>query len=76
MPRLELTRRGFLRGAAALTFGFGAGPSRLLAAAEASAVFAPSAILRIEADDTVRIFMPHADLGNGIYTGLAQVLAD
>lgn len=76
MPRLELTRRGFLRGAAALTFGLSAGPSRLLAATGAPAVFAPSAILRIEADDTVRIFMPHADLGNGIYTGLAQVLAD
>jgi isoquinoline 1-oxidoreductase beta subunit len=76
MPRLELTRRGFLRGAAALTFGLGAAPSRLLAAAGEAAVFAPSAILRIEADDTVRIFMPHADLGNGIYTGLAQVLAD
>ena len=76
MPRLELTRRGFLRGAAVLTFGLGAGPSRLLAAADEATVFAPSAILRIEADDTVRIFMPHADLGNGIYTGLAQVLAD
>jgi isoquinoline 1-oxidoreductase beta subunit len=76
MPRFALTRRAFLRGASALTLGLAAAPGRLLAAADAAAPFAPSAILRIEADDTVRIFMPHADLGNGIYTGLAQVLAD
>lgn len=76
MPRLDLTRRAFLRGASMLTLGLAAGPGRLLAAADATAPFAPSAILRLEPDDTVRIFMPHADLGNGIYTGLAQVLAD
>jgi len=76
MPRLNLTRRAFLRGASMLTLGLAAGPSRLLAGVDAAAPFAPSAILRLEPDDTVRIFMPHADLGNGIYTGLAQVLAD
>jgi isoquinoline 1-oxidoreductase beta subunit len=76
MPRLDLTRRAFLRGASMLTLGLAAGPGRLLAATDAAAPFAPSAILRLEPDDTVRIFMPHADLGNGIYTGLAQVLAE
>ncbi len=76
MPRLHLTRRAFLQGASMLTLGLAAGPGRLLAAPEMTVAFAPSAILRLEPDDTVRIFMPHADLGNGIYTGLAQVLAE
>lgn len=69
------TRRGFLKGASALTFALAVSPAAV-AVARNEGPFRPSAILRIEPDDTVRIFMPHADLGSGIYTGLAQILAD
>ncbi len=71
----RLTRRAFLRGAAVLSFGLATAP-RLLRAGAAATPFTPSALLSIETDDTVRIVMPHADLGSGIYTGLAQVLAE
>ena len=48
----------------------------MIAAVAQTAVFTPSALLRIDADDTVCIVIPHADLGCGSYTGMAQVLAD
>ncbi|MEQ8230864.1 MAG: molybdopterin cofactor-binding domain-containing protein [Gammaproteobacteria bacterium] len=70
-----LTRRALLRGAAVLSFGLACAP-RLLRAGSEPAPFTPRALLTIEADDTVHIVMPHADLGSGIYTGLAQILAE
>ena len=63
-------------GAAVLTFGLTAPSRHAIAALTQPAPFSPSALLRIHADDTVRIVMPHADLGCGSYTGMAQVLAD
>ncbi len=76
-PVPTLTRRGFIRGASALTFALALGPRRGLAAAGgAPPVLSPNALLSIDTDGAVRITMPHADLGCGIYTGLAQVLAD
>ncbi|MBK6659603.1 MAG: xanthine dehydrogenase family protein molybdopterin-binding subunit [Proteobacteria bacterium] len=76
MAELQLGRRAFLAGAAVLTFGLLMPSRRALAAPAPSASFSPSALLRIDADDSVRIIMPHADLGCGSYTGMAQVLAD
>ena len=70
-----ITRRGFIQGAGALTFGLLVHPRAAHAAAE-SAVLSPNALLRIEPDNTVRIVMPHGDMGSGIYTGLAQIMAD
>ncbi|MEQ8663056.1 MAG: molybdopterin cofactor-binding domain-containing protein [Gammaproteobacteria bacterium] len=75
MARMLLSRRGFMRNATVLTVALAAAPSSLLART-AERDFRPHAILRIERDGTVRIFMPHADLGSGIYTGLAQIIAD
>jgi len=71
----QLTRRAFLKGAAVVSFALATTP-RMLRAGAPAAPFTPSALLSIEADDTVRIVIPHADLGSGIYTGLAQILAD
>lgn len=73
---LTVTRRGFLRSASVLSLGLAIAPGRLVRAATATATLSPSAVLRIEADDTIRIVMPHGDLGSGIYTGLAQILSD
>lgn len=74
MAELNLNRRGFLKSTAALSLSLSFAPQAL--AAKAGAAFSPHGILRIESDNTVRIMMPHADLGSGIYTGLAQILAD
>lgn len=76
MGEFTLARRGFLKGAASLTFGLTLAPARLLAAANTGAVFSPSALLKVAADNTVRIIMPHAEMGQGAYTGMAQILAD
>ena len=71
----QLSRRAFIRGAAVLSFGIALTPGRLVRAA-ARGPFSPSALLRIDTDDHATIIMPHADLGGGIYTGLAQILAE
>lgn len=76
MGELTLARRGFLKGAASLTFGFAVSPARLFAAPASGSVFSPSALLNIAPDNTVRIVMPHAEMGQGAYTGMAQILAD
>jgi isoquinoline 1-oxidoreductase subunit beta len=87
MGDLNQTRRGFLQGAAALSFGLVLNPKDSFAAGLGTEVspdisheignsFSPNAILRIESDNTVRIIMPHAEMGQGAYTGMAQILAD
>ncbi len=75
MADFSIDRRGFIKSATLLSVAFSVAPVAALAPKRA-AVLTPNALLRIEADNTVRIFMPHADLGSGIYTGLAQILAD
>lgn len=76
MVDFNRNRRGFLQGTAALSFGLFVRPFNAAAAARSAAALSPNALLRIEADNTVRIVMPHAEMGQGIYTSLAQVLAD
>ncbi|MGR8918817.1 MAG: molybdopterin cofactor-binding domain-containing protein [Gammaproteobacteria bacterium] len=75
MHEATISRRAFLKGSAALSFALVLRPGRA-GAAVAGKAFAPHAVLRIDADDTVRIIMPHAEMGQGVYTGLAQILAD
>lgn len=76
MDKLQLGRRGFLQGAACLSFGLALSPHRLLAQEAGAGAFSPSALLRIEPDNTVRVIMPHAEMGQGAYTGMAQIIAD
>ncbi len=76
MDKLQLGRRGFLQGAACLSFGLALSPYRVLAQDAPASTFSPSALLRIEPDNTVRVVMPHAEMGQGAYTGIAQIIAD
>ncbi|WP_250449050.1 xanthine dehydrogenase family protein molybdopterin-binding subunit [Lysobacter enzymogenes] len=46
------------------------------AAAAVSAGFAPNAFLRIAADDTVTVLLSHSEMGQGIWTGLAMLIAE
>lgn len=81
--RLDLpvrpSRRGFLIGAAAagagLTIGFHVPGGRGLAA-DAEAVSPLLAYLRIAPDSTVTVLSAHMDGGQGIYTGLATLVAE
>lgn len=76
---LAPSRRGFLAGAAALTFVIGSGGLLRVARAEgASAVegFAPSAWLRIGSDGSVTIVFPSTEMGQGTSTALPLILAE
>jgi isoquinoline 1-oxidoreductase beta subunit len=73
-----LTRRGFLQvGLAvggALVVGFSV-PLADGAPAEKSP-FAPNAFIRIDARGKITLIMPQVEMGQGIYTGIAMILAE
>ncbi|WP_255323021.1 xanthine dehydrogenase family protein molybdopterin-binding subunit [Lysobacter sp. K5869] len=45
-------------------------------AAAVSSGFAPNAFLRIGGDDTVTVLLSHSEMGQGIWTGLAMLIAE
>lgn len=67
------SRRDLLKAGAAgvLLLGF-----RLPVARAAGEPFAPNAFIRVSDDDIVTLVMPQVEMGQGIYTSLAMVLAD
>jgi isoquinoline 1-oxidoreductase subunit beta len=79
-PGVELlvTRRAFLRA------GLGVGGALLVgfqvpavgAAAEGKGVFAPNAFIRIDRQGTITLIMPQVEMGQGIYTAIAMILAE
>ena len=80
IPRTDsaLTRRGFLQaglavgGALVVAFQL---PSAHGAQAGKS-VFAPNAFIRIDAHGKVMLIMPQVEMGQGIYTAVAMILAE
>ncbi|HVV82046.1 MAG TPA: molybdopterin cofactor-binding domain-containing protein [Kofleriaceae bacterium] len=77
---MTISRRGFLQGAAAglaITFYV---PTGLKAApkppAPPAALPPPNAFLRIGTDDSVTVVLAHAEMGQGIWTGLAMLIAE
>ncbi|UEM01575.1 xanthine dehydrogenase family protein molybdopterin-binding subunit [Skermanella rosea] len=75
------SRRRFLQGSAAaaagLTIGFhwSSGP-KIASAAAAGGTFAPNAFVRIGTDNTVTVLSKHLEMGQGVYTGLATLVAE
>jgi isoquinoline 1-oxidoreductase beta subunit len=74
------SRRGFLKtsGAAALVVGFTLplATGRAAAAADAKAVFAPNAYLRITPDNHVKVICGSAEMGQGVLTAIPMLLAE
>jgi isoquinoline 1-oxidoreductase beta subunit len=71
------SRRALLKGGAAagvLLLGF-TWP-RAPAGAASAAVFAPNAFIRIDASGKVTLIMPQVEMGQGIYTTVAMILAE
>ena len=71
------SRRGFLAGSAAagLTLGFSPLLGRIASAAEAG----PNpfeAYLSIAPDSSVTVLSAHMDMGQGVYTGIATLVAE
>jgi isoquinoline 1-oxidoreductase beta subunit len=75
----RLTRRGFIGGAAGLTFAVALGPKGfiLVSPAQAAARERPvGAWVRIKPDDQITIVTPAAEMGQGSMTGVPIALAE
>lgn len=88
VPRPTVSRRRFIQGtagtAAALVIGLHL-PEGARAQSGAAAVikgdgsegsFAPNAFVRIADDDSVTVMMKHSEIGQGVWTGLATLVAE
>ncbi|WP_374340291.1 molybdopterin cofactor-binding domain-containing protein [Methyloversatilis sp.] len=80
----QTTRRGFLKGGAGLAlavltpsaaFAETGGPGHA-GSAMVDGEFSPGAFLRIGTDGTVTVVAKHLEMGQGIYTGLATLVAE
>jgi isoquinoline 1-oxidoreductase beta subunit len=87
MPNRSLTsrldRRGFLKAGAAVAGGLVVNLAlplalrpALVAAAATSPAFAPNAFIRIDRRGAVTLVMPMVEMGQGIYTAMAMLLAE
>jgi isoquinoline 1-oxidoreductase beta subunit len=79
---IDSSRRSFLKGSAVLGAGLVVGfvipgANRFARAATAADPgFAPNAFLRIAPDSRVTILLGHAEMGQGIWTGLTMLIAE
>jgi isoquinoline 1-oxidoreductase subunit beta len=75
----RFSRREFLQASiatsGALVLGFRL-PSAGAASPDASAVFAPNAFIRIDRKAGVTLIMPQVEMGQGVYTAVAMILAE
>jgi isoquinoline 1-oxidoreductase subunit beta len=82
---LQTSRRGFLKGSAGLALavvapgmahaGTGAGPG-IAGSSMVDGDFSPNAFLRIGTDNSVTVVSKHLEMGQGVYTGLATLVAE
>ena len=78
---MSVSRRGFLAGTAAgaagLLISFHV-PTRVHAAPKGAVppLPAPNAFLKIAPDNTVTVMLAHSEMGQGIWTGLAMLIAE
>ena len=79
VSRPTLSRRRFLAGAAAssaaLLVGFHV-PVASAARASGDTRLAPNAFIRIDRDGLVTLIMPQVEMGQGVYTSIAMILAE
>jgi len=67
-----MERRDFLKTAGSLVLGFRSGGN----AVAADVALTPNAWVRVESTGDVTLLLEKADLGQGVWTGLAMILAD
>jgi isoquinoline 1-oxidoreductase beta subunit len=72
----SLNRRGFLAGGAALVLAAAIPAGSRMARAAAAAEFAPNAFIRIGQDGHITLIMRDVEMGQGIWTGAAMLLAE
>jgi isoquinoline 1-oxidoreductase beta subunit len=81
ISRRALSRRGFIKATATLgaglVIGFHFAPRGGFAQAPAAPQnYPPNAFVRIAPDNTVTVISKHTEMGQGIYTGLATMIAE
>src|SRR5207302_5002986 len=69
------SRRDFLKASGGLLLAV-ALPTKGFAQAQAQALFAPNAFIRIAPDNTVTVIVKHLEMGEGTYTGLPTLVAE
>jgi len=75
----NVSRRSVLKGGAALTLAIAVSRGQMLEAAQAStgpAAFVPNDFIRVSSDGIVTIVSKHLEMGQGIFTGLATLIAE
>ncbi len=74
---MSLSRRGFLQGSAAsLAIAFYVPTVAKALPKLGPPAPSPNAFLRIDADDSVTVVLAHSEMGQGIWTGLAMLIAE
>src|ERR1700759_1233055 len=76
-PRISnVSRRDFLEGLGGLALGVYLPLALPLDAVADSASFVPNAYLRIDSEGVVTVIAKHLEMGQGVYTGLATLIAE
>lgn len=82
-PIVNVSRRGFIAGAGALVIGFSLRSGRALADASAGGLQAvkggdatPSLFIAIEPDGAVKLTCHRSEMGQQVWTAMAQIIAD
>src|SRR5882672_1560755 len=76
-PKTAPTRRAFLQAGAAAGGGLLLGFHMPFAvAAEGEPIFAPNAFIRIDREGKITLIMPQVEMGQGVYTSIAMILAE
>ena len=75
-PTISVSRRGFIAGAAGLSFAFSVPAFANAATAAAAEPFAPNFWLTIDRKGTITIMSPAAELGQGSFTSLPIIVAE
>src|SRR5471030_919547 len=71
------TRRAFLKASAAAGGGLLLGFHLPLSAiAEGEPIFSPDAFIRIDRQGKITLIMPQVEMGQGVYTSIAMILAE
>ncbi|MGL6210440.1 MAG: molybdopterin cofactor-binding domain-containing protein [Paracoccaceae bacterium] len=73
---LNTSRRGFLTGAAATAGALIVGVDAKGVWAQASAVFMPNPFVKVSPDGIVTVILKHYEMGQGVTTGLATLVAE
>jgi len=77
-PCIDISRRGFMQGSAAVTGGLMVGVALPLGgpAQAAGTLYTPNAFVHIADDNTITLISARAEMGQGVYTSMPMLIAE